>query len=68
MEWASGLLLGLGGYILIVTVLHLLFQEPHLDWSKVNLENITMPEGFVWGVATASHQIEGDNNNNWTQF
>ena len=61
MEFASGLLLGLGGYLLIVTVLHFLFPESHLDWSKVNLENIAMPQGFVWGVATASHQIEGDN-------
>ena len=68
MEWESGLLFGLGGYLLIVTVLHFLFPENHLDWSKIDLENISMPEGFVWGVATASHQIEGDNNNNWTQF
>ena len=68
MEWESWLLLGLGGYLLIITMLHFLFPETHLDWSKVNLENIAMPEGFVWGVATASHQIEGDNNNNWTQF
>ena len=68
MELASGLLLGLGGYLLIITVLHFLFPESHLDWSRVNLENIAMPEGFVWGVATASHQIEGDNTNNWTQF
>ena len=68
MEWESWLLLGLGGYLLIITMLHFLFPETHLDWSKVNLENFAMPEGFVWGVATASHQIEGDNNNNWTQF
>ena len=54
MEWESGLLLGLGGYLLIVTLFHFLFPEPHLDWSKVDLENIAMPEGFVWGVATLS--------------
>src|SRR5579859_8274860 len=27
---------------------------------------LSFPEGFRWGVATASHQYEGDNtNNNW---
>ena len=27
------------------------------------------PEGFLWGAATAAHQIEGGNNNNdWTTW
>jgi beta-glucosidase len=30
---------------------------------------VTFPEGFVWGVAAASHQIEGGNwNNDWWEF
>jgi beta-glucosidase len=30
---------------------------------------VTFPEGFVWGVAAASHQIEGGNwNNDWWAF
>lgn len=26
------------------------------------------PEGFLWGAATASHQIEGGLTNNWTNW
>lgn len=28
----------------------------------------TFPRGFLWGTATASHQVEGNNNNNWTKW
>ena len=27
-------------------------------------EPITFPDGFLWGTATAAHQIEGGNKNN----
>ena len=31
-----------------------------------NSHTITFPAGFLWGTATASHQVEGQNtNNNW---
>ncbi|HVO43275.1 MAG TPA: family 1 glycosylhydrolase [Aggregatilineales bacterium] len=26
------------------------------------------PEGFLWGCATAAHQVEGSNTNDWTQW
>ncbi|MCL1930051.1 family 1 glycosylhydrolase [Candidatus Saccharibacteria bacterium] len=26
------------------------------------------PKGFLWGTATAAHQVEGDNNNQWTRW
>jgi beta-glucosidase len=26
------------------------------------------PPGFMWGCATASHQVEGDNHNDWTRW
>jgi beta-glucosidase len=26
------------------------------------------PRGFLWGTATAAHQVEGNNNNSWTRW
>ncbi len=31
-------------------------------------EKWTFPEGFFWGAATASHQVEGNNHNDWTEW
>ena len=28
----------------------------------------TFPPGFLWGTATAAHQVEGGNHNNWTAW
>lgn len=34
--------------------------------SKINYEDLKFPDGFIWGSATSSHQVEGNNkNNNW---
>ena len=30
--------------------------------------NKKFPEGFLWGAATSSHQVEGGTKNNWTQW
>lgn len=30
--------------------------------------NHKFPDGFKWGSATSSHQIEGDNRNDWSQW
>ena len=55
-------------YVVIITSLRLMFPEQYLDWKKIDLQDISFPDNFTWGVATASHQIEGNNVNNWTQF
>jgi beta-glucosidase len=40
----------------------------------MNKENITclpagrFPKGFLWGAATASHQVEGNTHNNWSEW
>jgi beta-glucosidase len=30
--------------------------------------NTRFPDGFLWGAATSSHQVEGDQNNDWTAW
>ena len=46
--------------------------EEHRNWNDVDYSKLmngqAFPPNFMWGVATASHQIEGGNTNNWTRF
>ena len=68
MEWwvVAGLIFS--GYTLTILYLQLRNPEIHLDWQEIELSDVEFPNTFAWGVATASHQIEGNNQNNWTQF
>lgn len=42
------------------------YPEPHYDWSQINTDEVSFPQGFHWGTATAAHQVEGSLSNNWT--
>lgn len=49
------------------------FRDPDVnmrfDFGKLRKLPLKFGKGFLWGSATASHQIEGNcNNNNWYQF
>ena len=49
-----------------------MWTEEHRQWDTVDYSSLkdgsAFPKDFMWGVATASHQIEGGNTNNWSAF
>ncbi|KAL0479609.1 hypothetical protein AKO1_007717 [Acrasis kona] len=39
------------------------------NWSVINVKETHFPRDFLWGTATAAHQVEGDNDKNqWFTF
>jgi len=50
-------------YVVVVFRLHRAHPELRWDWSGID-PDVTFPEDFVWGTATAAHQVEGGNTNN----
>ncbi|MBX4191606.1 MAG: glycoside hydrolase family 1 protein [Candidatus Doudnabacteria bacterium] len=38
------------------------------DTPAFNIDELIFPKDFVWGSATAAHQVEGNQNNQLTQF
>ncbi len=66
--WQITLIWFLCFYSISIFILSLRFPEKHLDWNKLDLDDLRFPKDFGWGVATASHQIEGNNHNNWSEF
>ncbi len=56
--------------IYLIPTAYLNFKEPVLkwNWDKIDLNDIFFPEDFIWGVASAAHQVEGyhtTNNFSW---
>ncbi|MFT4982562.1 MAG: beta-glucosidase, partial [Bacteroidia bacterium] len=50
---------------------YLNYIEPveHWDWDEIDLDDISFPENFIWGVASAAHQVEGGHtSNNWADW
>jgi len=44
-------------------------DELHWDWRDIDVNNVSFPRSFLWGVATSAHQVEGNNiNNQWYKF
>ena len=35
---------------------------------KSTHQALKFPDGFIWGAATSSHQVEGGNHNNWSEW
>ena len=43
-----------------------MYPDIQWDWDKIKTERVYFPKSFMWGTATAAHQVEGNNtNNNW---
>jgi beta-glucosidase len=57
--------------IYLITTAYLNYTEPveHWDWDEIDLNDISFPENFIWGVASAAHQVEGGHTtNNWADW
>jgi beta-glucosidase len=35
---------------------------------NTKVAKLEFPKGFLWGAATAAHQVEGDTHNNWSEW
>ena len=45
---------------------HISIPDDEWNWNTIDTQNIRFPKSFIWGTATAAHQVEGNNtNNNW---
>ena len=55
-------------FLFLPTIFHILFKEVRWNWEDINLNKISFPNSFIWGTATASHQVEGGCVNNWSEF
>lgn len=45
-----------------------LSESVHARLPHVKIDNALFPAGFLWGAATSAHQVEGDQDNDWTQW
>jgi beta-glucosidase len=55
----------------ILPTAYLNYTEPvtKWDWEAIDVNDISFPKGFVWGVASAAHQVEGHHTtNNWADW
>ncbi len=55
---------------LVALVLTACVDRPGFDLASVSLDTLgkTLPTGFLFGTATAAHQVEGGNVDDWTDF
>ncbi|MCD6346238.1 MAG: glycoside hydrolase family 1 protein [Bacteroidales bacterium] len=51
-------------YLLIVVIFQIRTPQTKWDWDKIDFTETSFPDDFTWGVATAAHQVEGNNTNN----
>jgi beta-glucosidase len=56
-------------YALATAYFHFSYPQTRWDWSRIDADDARFPKNFLWGTATAAHQIEGGNENtNWGEW
>ena len=58
----------IGLYLLVILYFHFKYPEMRWDWDDISIGTMQFPSTFIWGTATAAHQVEGDCTNNWSAF
>jgi beta-glucosidase len=51
-------------YLAFIVAYQLKYPQLTWDWDRIDTGRMNFPENFLWGVATAAHQVEGNNTNN----
>jgi len=65
------ILVSLLGTVWVGSIIYLNDKYPDVewDWENINTKDMYFPKNFLWGTATAAHQVEGFNtNNNWYRW
>jgi beta-glucosidase len=46
------------------------YRAPSVEFAAADMARpaLPLPAGFLWGTASAAHQVEGGNTNDWTRF
>ena len=58
----------IGLYLLVIVYFHFKYPEMRWNWDDISTGTMQFPPTFIWGTATAAHQVEGDCTNNWSAF
>jgi len=58
----------IGLYLFMIMYLHFKYPEVRWDWDAIPTDKMQFPPTFIWGTATAAHQVEGNCINNWSVF
>ena len=50
----------IGLYLFMIMYFHYKYPEIRWDWDTIQVDKVEFPKNFIWGTATAAHQVEGN--------